>query len=279
MIQLQSVKPSAELRREVIALGNAACLNVRNHFSVYLTRAERVPRIAALLDRTASFPTPLHAPEPAPDAAWLLFAWDHSADRPAAGYRLRLGREVLERCGCAGFAVNRCFAVENFAADLLERSVELGAYQTAHGYERAAEPATLLCQSLVYLLKRHTEFELLFTTAKLCDHSSTPLRSTLVRFLRRSFHAPQYAGYFPARFPYGEDESLDIDHLAPNDFEGLEQLLTSATDRLVRLPHLLRQYLRFGARFAGFNLDRLGDYTLDGLLVLDRAQFATANAR
>ena len=182
MILLQSVRPAAALRREVLALGNAACLNVRNHYSVYLTRTDRVPRITALLDRSEPFSAP-HSSVDVPPAARLLFAWDHSADRPAAGYRLRMGPEVLAQYGRSGFATNRCFAVEHAATDLLERSVELGCYQTAYGYERAAEPVTLLCQSLEYWLKKHPEFELIFTSVRLCDAPSSSLRATLVKFL------------------------------------------------------------------------------------------------
>ncbi|RMD71770.1 MAG: hypothetical protein D6818_07455 [Bacteroidetes bacterium] len=92
-------------------------------------------------------------------------------------------------------------------------------------------------------------------------------------FIRKYFFNEELAQYLEPRKPFRvETDKVDLDALVDSLGDGiqsLDQLIEDIEPDHIRLPVLIRQYIKLNARFISFNVDPNFSDVLDGFIILD----------
>jgi hypothetical protein len=96
-----------------------------------------------------------------------------------------------------------------------------------------------------------------------------------VAFIKKYFYNEELAQYLTPRKPFkAKVDKVDIDMLTDsldNELGALDNLIEDIEPDHIRIPVLVRQYLKLNARFISFNLDPNFSDVLDGFIILDLA--------
>ena len=98
----------------------------------------------------------------------------------------------------------------------------------------------------------------------------------MVYFLQNHYPFTEEAGVAVPTHPFQPDwlKVNPADLLAGcRDVEDLDRLMVRLSDGRYRIPVLVRQYFKMGARLVCFNIDKLFNDSLDGLILLKFADY------
>jgi hypothetical protein len=204
-----------------------------------------------------------------------LILWDRESKRIAGGYRMGLGDEIFSRYGAAGFYISAMFKIEAGFYPTMQQSVELGRSYIVPEYQKKRLPLFLLWKGILYFLLKNPQYKYLYGPVSISKYYSNLSRSLIVAFIKKYFYNEELAQYLTPRKPFkAKVDKVDIDMLTDsldNELGALDNLIEDIEPDHIRIPVLVRQYLKLNARFISFNLDPNFSDVLDGFIILDLA--------
>lgn len=204
-----------------------------------------------------------------------LIIWDAREGRIAGGYRLGRGDRIFSRYGKEGFYINSLFRIDDEFCDIFPQSLELGRSYIIEEYQRKRLPLFLLWKGILHFLLANPGYRYLYGPVSISSHYSEISKSLIVYFLRKHHFDNHLAKFLKPRkkFQYRVDEaSLEfMTSQTDGDLDRLNQLIEDIEPHHLKLPVLLRQYIRQNARFISFNIDPNFSDALDGFILLDLA--------
>jgi putative hemolysin len=202
-----------------------------------------------------------------------LILWDREAKRIAGGYRMGLGEEIFERYGVAGFYISSFFKIQEGFYPIMQQAVELGRSYIVPDYQKKRLPLFLLWKGILYFLLQNRQYRYLYGPVSISKHYSNISRGLIVAFIKKYFYNDELAHYLKPRKPFKvKVDKVDIDILAENlgeELQNLDNFIEDIEPAHIRLPVLVRQYLKLNARFISFNIDPNFSDVLDGFIMLD----------
>lgn len=204
-----------------------------------------------------------------------LILWDNEAQAFAGAYRLGIGDEIIGKYGKEGFYSYTLFKYSRRFTETLSHSIELGRSFVALDYKKDALPLMLLIRGLMYSVLKFDQCKYLFGPVSIS--SSFPLfyRSLMTYYIMemhsRDFLKKNVHGRTPFKPNFLRVSPKDLIDTKIKSIETFDRFMLRLSDNQYRLPTLVKQYLKLGAKIACFNVDKNFNYCIDGLVFLNIA--------
>ena len=202
-----------------------------------------------------------------------LILWDRKAGQIAGGYRMGLGDEIFRRYGAAGFYISSVFKIKKGFYPTMKKAVELGRSYIVPDYQKKRMPLFLLWKGILYFLLKNPQYRYLYGPVSISKFYSKMSRSLIVAFIKNYYFNHRLARFLKPRKPFkAKIDKVDIQMLAAtlgDKIKNLDSLIEDIEPDHIRIPVLVRQYLKLNARFISFNLDPNFSDVLDGFIILN----------
>ena len=201
-----------------------------------------------------------------------MFLWDNEAQKIAGAYRMGLGVDIYKQHGIEGFYLSELFKFEPESHGLMSKSIEMGRAFIIQEYQQKPMPLFLLWRGIVHCTLRFPEHKYLIGGVSISNKFSNFSKSIMIEFMKSNYYDPYLAQYVHPRKEFkvqlkdvDKDFVFDATQADLNKFDKLIDELE--TDNL-RLPVLIKKYIKQNAKVVAFNVDPLFNNSVDGLMYI-----------
>ena len=273
--------PASLLKPEIIALKNSGkSLLVSKDYELFLTSSELIPNILTEIGRQREITfravgegtnKPLDLDHY--DNDYLhLFLWDHKARTLVGAYRLGLGKQLMNAHGISGFYLSELFKFEPEIMYMFNNSIELGRAFVSQTYQQRPMPLFLLWKGIIHATLRYPEYDYLMGSVSISNQFSKFTKSLMIEFMRSHYYDPYLAQYITPKKEFkvkldDADKEFVFDETSA-DLNKFDKLIDEVEPGALRLPVLIKKYIKQNARVASFNVDPLFNNAIDGLMYI-----------
>lgn len=202
-----------------------------------------------------------------------LILWDKEENRLVGGYRLGMGKDIVEKKGIDGFYTSSLFKYKNQFKDILTKSIELGRSFVTVDYQKDILPLMLLLKGLMMVAYQYDDVDYFIGPVSISNWYPKFYKSLMVRYISSNFSCDELRSMVQARTPFTTDFlRTDADILLEHNTSSVEKFdryMLKLSNGDYRLPTLFKKYLKMQSKFLCFNIDPDFNDALDGLLLLD----------
>ena len=273
--------PPSLLEHEIIALKNSGkSLLVSKDYELFLTSSDLIPNILTEIGRQREITfravgegtnKPLDLDHY--DNDYLhLFLWDHKARTLVGSYRLGLGKQLMNAHGISGFYLSELFKFEAEIMYMFNNSIELGRAFVSKTYQQRPMPLFLLWKGIIHATLRYPEYDYLMGSVSISNQFSKFTKSLMIEFMRSHYYDPYLAQYITPKKEFkvkldDADKEFVFDETSA-DLNKFDKLIDEVEPGALRLPVLIKKYIKQNARVASFNVDPLFNNAIDGLMYI-----------
>lgn len=201
-----------------------------------------------------------------------MFLWDTEADCLAGAYRMGLGTEIYEAFGIDGFYLQDLFRFEPELHDMMSKSIELGRAFIIKQYQQKPMPLFLLWKGIVHTTLRFPNHKYLIGGVSISNRFSNFSKSLMIEFMKSHYYDPYLAQYVHPKKEFKvklKDADKDFVFDATEaDLNKFDKIIDEIEPGALRLPVLLKKYIKQNARLIAFNEDPLFNNAVDGLMYI-----------
>jgi hypothetical protein len=202
-----------------------------------------------------------------------LILWDREAQQLAGGYRMGLGDEIFSHYGIKGFYISSMFKIKEGLFPILEQAIEMGRSYIIPSYQKKRLPLYLLWKGVLYFLLKNPNYRYLYGPVSISKYYSNLSQSLIVAFIKKHYFNNELSAFLTPRKPFiAKVDKLDIETLTGNlepQLSQLDNLIEDIESDRVKVPVLIRQYIKLNGRFISFNVDPNFSDSLDGFILVD----------
>lgn len=290
----QIVKPAnhEQMVEEISKLreGDFRLLQSKN-YEVFLTPAENIPNILHEIGRLREI-TFRAVGEGTNEAIDLdnydkyyhhMFLWDDEAQVIAGAYRMGLGNSIFEKHGIEGFYLHELFRFESELYGMMRQSIEMGRAFIIEEYQQKPMPLFLLWKGIVHTTLRYPEHKYLIGGVSISNHFSEFSKSLMIEFMKSHYWDPFVAQYVHPKKEYKvklKDADKDfVFNEAKADLNKFDKIIDEVEPGDLRLPVLIKKYIKQNARVVSFNVDPLFNNSVDGLMYIKIADLPESTVK
>jgi putative hemolysin len=201
-----------------------------------------------------------------------MFLWDSDAKKIAGAYRMGLGSEIYPKYGIEGFYLTDLFGFEPELFDMLHHSIEMGRAFIVKEYQQKPMPLFLLWKGIIHITLRHPEHKFLLGGVSISNQFSNFSKSLMIEFMKSNFYDPYIAQYIHPKKEFkvklnDADKDFIFDE-AEADLNKFDKLIDELEPGALRLPVLIKKYIKQNARVVAFNVDPMFNNAIDGLMYI-----------
>ncbi|MBN9284680.1 MULTISPECIES: lysophospholipid acyltransferase family protein [Flavobacterium] len=201
-----------------------------------------------------------------------MFLWDDDAKRIAGAYRMGLGSEIYKKFGINGFYLHELFRFEPELYDMMSKSIEMGRAFIIKEYQQKPMPLFLLWKGIVHTTLRHPEHKFLIGGVSISNQFSDFSKSLMIEFMKSHYYDPYIAQYIHPKKEYKvklKDADKDfVFNETEADLNKFDKIIDEVEPGSLRLPVLIKKYIKQNARVVAFNVDPLFNNAVDGLMYI-----------
>lgn len=201
-----------------------------------------------------------------------MFLWDGEAQKIAGAYRMGLGSEIFPNYGVDGFYLNELFRFEPEMYDMMSKSIEMGRTFIIKEYQQKPMPLFLLWKGILHTTLRYPEHKFLLGGVSISNQFSDFSKSLMIEFMKSNYYDPYLAQYIQARREFRvklKDADKDfIFHEAEADLNKFDKIIDELEPGSLRLPVLIKKYIKQNAKVLAFNVDPMFTHAVDSLMYL-----------
>ncbi|MGB6084209.1 lysophospholipid acyltransferase family protein [Moheibacter sp.] len=201
-----------------------------------------------------------------------LFLWDNEAHKIVGAYRMALGKEVYEQFGVDGFYLNELFHIEPELHPFFKKCIEMGRAFVVPAYQQKPMPLFLLWRGIVHVTLRNPEEKYIIGSVSISNQFSDFSKSLMIEFMKSHYYDPYVAQYVRPKKEFkvklkDEDKEFFFDE-AEADLNKFDKLIDEIEPNVLRLPVLIKKYIKQNAKLIGFNVDPKFNDAIDGLMYI-----------
>lgn len=201
-----------------------------------------------------------------------MFLWDNQAQKIAGAYRMGLGIEIFEKHGINGFYLSELFRFEEESHRVMSKSIEMGRAFITQEYQLKPMPLFLLWKGIVHCTIRFPEHKYLIGGVSISNKFSKFSKSIMIEFMKSNYYDPYLAQFIRARKEFKvklKDEDKDfVFNKTEADLNKFDKIIDEIEPDNLRLPVLIKKYIKQNARVVAFNVDPLFNNAIDGLMYI-----------
>jgi putative hemolysin len=212
-----------------------------------------------------------------------LFLWDHVANCLVGAYRMGLGKEIFKKYGINGFYVQTLFRIEPELHKMMENTIEMGRAFIIKEYQQRPLPLFLLWKGIVHVTLRHPEYSYLMGGVSISNQFSDFSKSLMIEFMKSHYYDPYIAQYIHPKKEYKvklKDTDKDFVFDATKaDMQKFDKIIDELEPGVLRIPVLLKKYVKQNARLVAFNVDPKFNDAVDGLMYIKVADIPESTVK
>jgi putative hemolysin len=201
-----------------------------------------------------------------------LFLWDREANCLAGAYRMGLGKEIYKTYGIKGFYINTLFRIEPELHQMMEDTIEMGRAFIIGEYQQKPMPLFLLWKGIVHVTLRFPEYKYLMGGVSISNQFSDFSKSLMIEFMKSHYYDPYIAQYIRPKKEYKvklKDGDKDFVFDATKaDMQKFDKIIDEIEPGVLRIPVLIKKYVKQNARLVAFNVDPKFNNAIDGLMYI-----------
>lgn len=201
-----------------------------------------------------------------------MFLWDDETKQIAGAYRMGLGSRIYAKYGINGFYLQDLFRFEPELYDMMSKSIEMGRAFIINEYQQKPMPLFLLWKGIVHTTLRYPEHKYLIGGVSISNQFSEFSKSLMIEFMKSNFYDPYVAQYIHPKKEYKvklKDADKDfVFNEAESDLNKFDKIIDEVEPGNLRLPVLIKKYIKQNARVVAFNVDPLFNNAIDGLMYI-----------
>ena len=278
--------------KEVEALRNGDCrLLESKNYDVFLTEARNIPNILQEIGRLREI-TFREIGEGTNKAIDLdkfdtyyhhMFLWDNSTNQIAGAYRMGLGSKIFATYGIDGFYLQDLFRFEPELYKMMSESIEMGRAFIIKDYQQKPMPLFLLWKGIVHTTLRFPEHKYLIGGVSISNQFTNFSKSLMIEFMKSHYYDPYVAQYvhpkkeFKVKLKDADKEFIFDESEA--DLNKFDKIIDEVEPGSLRIPVLIKKYIKQNAKVIAFNVDPLFNNAVDGLMYIRIADLPESTVR
>ena len=212
-----------------------------------------------------------------------MFLWDAEAKCLAGAYRMGLGAEIYKAKGIDGFYLQDLFRFEPELHNMMSQSIELGRAFIIKDYQQKPMPLFLLWKGIVHTTLRFPNHKYLIGGVSISNRFSNFSKSLMIEFMKSHYYDPYLAQYITPKKEFKVKlKDVDKDFVfdaTESDLNKFDKFIDEIEPGALRLPVLLKKYIKQNARLIAFNVDPLFNNAVDGLMYIRIADLPDSTVR
>ncbi|PQJ80215.1 GNAT family N-acyltransferase [Polaribacter porphyrae] len=201
-----------------------------------------------------------------------MFLWDREANCLAGAYRMGLGKEIYKKYGINGFYVQTLFRIEPELHQMMENTIEMGRAFIIGEYQQKPMPLFLLWKGIVHVTLRYPEHKYLMGGVSISNQFSEFSKSLMIEFMKSHYYDPYIAQYIQPKKEFKvklKDADKDFVFDATKaDMQKFDKIIDEIEPGALRIPVLIKKYVKQNARLVAFNVDPKFNNAVDGLMYI-----------
>ena len=266
---------------EVDALRKTDCRLLQSkNYEVFFTEANKIPNVLHEIGRLREI-TFREVGEGTNESLDLdrfdkyyhhMFLWDDDTKQIAGAYRMGLGSEIYPKHGIDGFYLQELFRFEPELHDMMNKSIEMGRAFITKDFQQKPMPLFLLWKGIVHTTLRYPEHKYLIGGVSISNQFSDFSKSLMIEFMKSHYYDPYIAQYVHPKKEFkvklkDADKDFIFDE-AEADLNKFDKIIDELEPGSLRLPVLIKKYIKQNARVVAFNVDPLFNNAVDGLMYI-----------
>ncbi len=212
-----------------------------------------------------------------------LFLWDDQELQIVGAYRMGMGSEIFEQYGIDGFYLQDLFRFEPELYKMMQQSIEMGRAYIIKEYQQKPMPLFLLWKGIVHTTLRHPEHKYLIGGVSISNQFSNFSKSLMIEFMKSNYWDPYVAQYVRPKKEFkvklkDADKEFVFDETEA-DLNKFDKLIEEVEPGSLRLPVLIKKYIKQNAKVVAFNVDPLFNNSVDGLMYIKIADLPEDTVR
>ncbi len=266
-------------------------LLISKNYEVFLAQAKDIPNILRELGRLREI-TFREVGEGTNEAIDLdafdtyyhhMFLWDNETKVVAGAYRMGLGSKIFAQYGIDGFYLQDLFRFEPELHKMMSESIEMGRAFIIKEYQQKPMPLFLLWKGIVHTTLRFPEHKYLIGGVSISNQFSNFSKSLMIEFMKSHYYDPYVAQYVHPKKEFkvklkDADKDFVFDSTEA-DLNKFDRIIDEIEPGALRLPVLLKKYIKQNARLVAFNVDPLFNNAVDGLMYIKIADLPESTVR
>ncbi|WP_034893407.1 GNAT family N-acyltransferase [Gillisia sp. Hel_I_29] len=201
-----------------------------------------------------------------------LFLWDNEAKKIAGAYRMGMGSEIFKNHGINGFYLQDLFRFEPELYTMMSQSIEMGRAFIVKEYQQRPMPLFLLWKGIVHCTLRFPEHKYLIGGVSISNKFSNFSKSLMIEFMKSNYYDPYVAQYIRPKKEFkvklnDADKDFVFDE-SEADLNKFDKIIDEIEPDGLRMPVLIKKYIKQNARVIAFNVDPLFNNAIDGLMYI-----------
>ncbi|MEC3905942.1 lysophospholipid acyltransferase family protein [Tamlana sp. 2201CG12-4] len=212
-----------------------------------------------------------------------MFLWDRENNLLAGAYRMGLGSKIFKRYGIDGFYLQDLFRFEPELYKMMSQSIEMGRAFIIKSYQQKPMPLFLLWKGIVHTTLRFPEHKFLIGGVSISNQFSNFSKSLMIEFMKSHYYDPYIAQYVHPKKEFkvilkDADKDFVFDETEA-DLNKFDKIIDEIEPGALRLPVLLKKYIKQNAKLVAFNVDPLFNNSVDGLMYIKIADLPESTVR
>lgn len=276
-----SETPVHLLEKDIQAISNTDCfLFSHNNYACYFAEYSQIPNIMREIGRLReiSFRAIGEGTDKSTDTDKFdqhyghLLLWDTKAKKIAGAYRMGIGNTIYAKHGIQGFYVNQLFAFEPEIQPFFSRCIEMGRAFVTQEYQQKPWPLFLLWRGIMHVCLRNPGHKYILGGVSISNQFSNFSKALMIEFMKSHYYDPYVAQFIrPKKEFKPKIKDLDKEFIfdeAKADLNKFDKLIEELETNGLRLPVLIKKYIKQNAKLIGFNVDPKFNDAIDGLMYI-----------
>lgn len=272
--------PKEDLLKDIEKLRNTDRMFFSNgNYEVYFTTYEEIPSIIREIGRQreltfravgegSNLPFDLDEYD---KIYHHLFLWDNAEQKLAGAYRMGLGKELMKKSGISAFYTSSLFEFDQELHPFFRKVIEMGRAYICEEYQQKPLPLFLLWRGIVHVCLRNPDHKFLMGGVSISNKFSEFSKTLMIEFMRSNYYDSAVAQYVHPKNEYKvqlreRDKALFLNE-TESDLNKLDKIIDDLEPEL-RLPVLMKKYIKQNAKVIAFNVDPNFNDAIDGLMYI-----------
>lgn len=200
-----------------------------------------------------------------------LMLWDNKNEVLVGAYRMALGSEVMKKYGIKGFYTNSLFDFDQEIQPFFRKVIEMGRAYIVKEYQQKPLPLFLLWRGIIHVCLRHPEHKFLMGGVSISNKFSDFSKTLMIEFMRSHYYDSVVAQYIHPKNAYKvrlkERDKLLFFEGIDADLNKFDKLIDDFEPQM-RMPVLIKKYIKQNAKVIAFNVDPNFNDAIDGLMYI-----------
>lgn len=212
-----------------------------------------------------------------------LFLWDDEQKSIVGAYRMGMGSEIFKEHGIDGFYLQDLFRFEPELYGMMQKSIEMGRAYIIKEYQQKPMPLFLLWKGIVHTTLRFPDHKYLIGGVSISNQFSNFSKSLMIEFMKSNYWDPYVAQYIRPKKEFkvklkDADKDFIFDETEA-DLNKFDKLIEEVEPGSLRLPVLIKKYIKQNAKVVAFNVDPLFNNSVDGLMYIKIADLPESTVK